>query len=124
MLASESNFVKYNLSKIKNEGIDIHIKEDGQLILKESKFSSSSGFVSSLRLDNIISQILNCSRARAKVSITSRMVKVDHQIIVDPSYQVVEASMISVRKEGRFIFDEVTGLSKKGNYHIVYRKLL
>ncbi len=124
LLASEANFVKYNLSKIKNESIDIHIKEDGRLLLKESEFSSSSGFVSSLRLDNIISQILNCSRSRAKVLITGRMVKVDHQIIVDPSYQVSEASLISVRKEGRFIFDEVTGLSKKGNYHIVYRKLL
>lgn len=124
LLEKDANFVKYNLSKIKNEGIDIHIKEDGKLILKESKFLSSSGFVSSLRLDNIISEILHSSRSKAKLIISSRLVKVNHQVIVDPSYLVDEASLISIRKEGRFIFDEITGLSKKGNYHIEYRKLL
>ena len=33
-----------------------------------------------------------------------------------------ENSLISIRREGRFIFDKVIGKSKKDNYHIEYRK--
>ncbi len=124
VLEEEANFIKYNLSKIKREGIKIEIKEESKLIKEKEDYISSTSFISSVRLDNIVSSLINSSRAKAKILINNRLVKVDHQTITDPSYNLDEGAMISIRREGRFIFDRIKGLSKKGNYHIEYRKLI
>ena len=86
-------------------------------------YDSYNGFVSSLRLDNLLSLFLSTSRTKAKEIVKARLVKVDFQIIDDPSYQVDEGCLISVRRFGRFVFDSIDGYSKKGNYHIIYRKV-
>lgn len=124
VLEEEANFIKYNLNKIKREGINIEIKKDSKLNKEKEDYILSTSFISSLRLDNIVASLVNTSRAKAKTLINNRFVKVDHQIITDPSYNIDEGAMISIRKEGRFIFDRIKGLSKKGNYHIEYRKLV
>ena len=124
VLEEEANFIKYNLSKIKREGIHIEIKEESILNKAKDDYILSTSFISSLRLDNIVSSLVNTSRSKAKNLINNRLVKVDHQTITDPSYNVDEGAMLSIRKEGRFIFDRIKGFSKKGNYHIEYRKLV
>ena len=124
VLEDEANFIKYNLSKIKREGIHIEIKEECKLNKAKEDYISSTSFISSLRLDNMVSSLVNTSRSKAKMLINNRLVKVDHQTITDSSYNVDEGAILSIRKEGRFIFDRIKGLSKKGNYHIEYRKLV
>lgn len=123
VLKEDANFIKYNLTKIKRQGITIYNKKDSKLDIKLADFTSHRGFVSSLRLDNIISEFTNTSRAKAKDIIKAKFVKVNYEIITDSSKLVKERSMISIRRQGRFIFDEITGTSKKGNMHITYRKL-
>ena len=118
-----ANFVEFNLTKIRNENIKILSKESGVLELLEPSYEEHSGFVSSLRIDNIVSLIASTSRTKSKEVIKSGFVKVDFQVIDDPSYQVNENSNISIRRFGRFIFDRIDGFSKKGNYHISYRKV-
>lgn len=124
VLDEDASFIKYNLTKIKRENISVEIKEDNALNLKDLDYLKESGFVASLRLDNIVSLVLNISRTKAKNIINSRLVKVDFQYITDPSFMLKEGSLISIRKEGRFIFDNISGVSKKGNYHIEYRKII
>lgn len=124
VLEEEADFIKYNLSRIKREGIDIEIKEECKLIKAIEDYILSTSFISSLRLDNIVSSLVNTSRSKAKDLINNRLVKVDHQTITDPSHNVDEGAILSIRKEGRSIFDRIKGLSKKGNYHIEYRKLV
>ena len=123
ILKDEASFVKYNLTKIKRQSINIEFKENNTLDIKLDDFTNHSGFVSSLRLDNLISEFINTSRTKAKDLVKAKLVKVNYEIIDDPSKIINENSMISIRREGRFIFDEVTGTSKKGNSHITYRKL-
>ncbi|WP_296141402.1 RNA-binding protein [uncultured Anaerococcus sp.] len=123
ILKDEANFVKYNLTKIKNQSINVEVKNNNELEIKLDDYINYNGFVSSLRLDNIISEFTNTSRSKAKDLIKAKLVKVNYEIIDDPSKLLKENSMISVRREGRFIFDEITGSSKKGNSHITYRKL-
>lgn len=119
----QANFVEFNLTKIKNENIKLKVKEDGKLDLIKLEYEEKAGFVSSLRLDNLLSMFLSISRTKTKELVNSRLVKVDFQVVDEPSYQVFEGSLISVRKFGRFIFDEIDGVSKKENYHIKYRKV-
>lgn len=119
----QASFVEFNLTKIKNESVNLKIKEDAKLDLFKPEYDNLTGFVSSLRLDNLLSLFLSTSRTKAKEFVKARLVKVDFQTIEDPSYKIEEGSLISVRKFGRFIFDGVDGYSKKGNYHIKYRKV-
>ena len=118
-----ADFVEFNLAKIKNESIKIKQKPDAKLELTKATYEEYSGFVSSLRIDNLISLIASTSRSRAKEIVKSGLVKVDFQIIEDPSFQIEENTNISIRRMGRFIFDTIDGYSKKGNYHISYRKV-
>lgn len=122
LLEKDKNFVKYNLSKIKNEGVNLKLKEDNTMPSLEIDYYNNMGFVSSLRIDNILSELINLSRSKAKTMIKRRLVKVDYQTIENPTREIEEGSLISIRYYGRFIFDEIKGLSKKGNYHIKYRK--
>lgn len=122
VLNKDKNFVKFNLSKIKNERVNIDFKKDNILNLAKIDYIENRGFVSSLRLDNIVSEFINLSRSKAKILIQRRLVKVNYQIIDNPSKIIDENSLISIRREGRFIFDKVIGKSKKDNYHIEYRK--
>lgn len=118
-----ANFVEFNLTKIKNETVKIRHKKGASLTIIEPSYEEYSGFVSSLRIDNIVSLIGSTSRTKAKEIVKSGFVKVDYQVIEDPSYQIQESSNISIRRMGRFIFDSIDGFSKKGNYHISYRKV-
>ena len=119
----QASFIEFNLTKIKNESVNLKFKEDAQLDLIVPSYDSYNGFVSSLGLDNLLSLFLSTSRTKAKEIVKARLVKVDFQIIDDPSYQVDEGCLISVRRFGRFVFDSIDGYSKKGNYHIIYRKV-
>lgn len=119
----QASFIEFNLTKIKNESVNLKVKEDAHLDLIVPIYDSYNGFVSSLRLDNLLSLFLSTSRTKAKEIVKDRLVKVDFQIIEDPSYQVDEGCLISVRRFGRFVFDRIDGYSKKGNYNINYRKV-
>lgn len=122
VLNKDKDFVKFNLTKIKNERVSIDFKKDNILSQNKIEYIEKRGFISSLRLDNIVSEFVNLSRSKAKTLIKRRLVKVNFQIIDNPSKIIEENSLISIRKEGRFIFDKVIGKSKKDNYHIEYRK--
>lgn len=119
----QASFVEFNITKIKNGSVNIKVKKDSKLDLIKPKYEDYTGFVSSLRIDNLLSLFLSTSRTKAKEIVKYRLVKVDFQIIEDPSYQVDEGCLISVRRFGRFVFDRIDGYSKKGNYHIKYRKV-
>lgn len=122
ILNKDKDFVKFNLTKIKNERVSLDFKKDNILSKNKIEYIEKRGFISSLRLDNIVSEFVNLSRSKAKTLIKRRLVKVNFQIIDNPSKIIEENSLISIRKEGRFIFDKVIGKSKKDNYHIEYRK--
>ncbi|KWZ99876.1 S4 domain protein [Anaerococcus hydrogenalis] len=122
VLNKDKDFVKFNLTKIKNERVSLDFKKNNILSQNKIEYIEKRGFISSLRLDNIVSEFVNLSRSKAKTLIKRRLVKVNFQIIDNPSKIIEENSLISIRKEGRFIFDKVIGKSKKDNYHIEYRK--
>lgn len=122
VLEEEADFVKYNLTRVKNQSVKVDYKEENILDQAHFDFQKGNGFVSSLRLDSILAEILNLSRKKSKNLIRSKDVKVDYVKEIDPSKELKEGSMISVKGQGRFIFDSIEGMSKKGNYHIHYRK--
>lgn len=122
-----AKFIDLNLNKIKNYNIFINEIDnfiDENLIIPKEKTEEFFGTVSSLRLDSIVSEIINISRSSASDLINRGYVKLNFEQIFKISEEVEENSLISIRGYGRFILSELKGKSKKGRQKIMYEKIL
>lgn len=101
-----SNLTRFSKSKI--EILDLeNIREAKQ---KEEQFEI---IVSSLRLDNIISEILKNSRSEANKIIFSERVFINFEKEIKNSRILKENDVITIRGEGRYKFLEILGETKK-----------
>lgn len=90
----------------------------------EVKYDILETFVSSLRLDLIISERLKLSRKESQDLIIKGFVKVNQKEITNSSHIIKENDIISVKGYGRIKLLEVGGLSKRDKIHVKIGKLL
>lgn len=114
-----TDFVLYNLEKVKNsrvtvEKIALDMVEIPSLSLKEKEI-----IIPSYRLDAIISKCFNISREKSKKLVNSEMVNINHRPNKNPSYELVEGDVISIKKYGKFILNKKIGSTKKNNYRLL-----
>lgn len=108
------DYVLYNLERVARNRVTVKEIGISDIIPVEDEFDIKNISVASLRLDGIIAGVFNLSRQDASKFIGAEYVSVDYEKIDNPSKQVEEKSVISVRKCGKFILDEIGGVSKKG----------
>lgn len=119
-----SDFILYNLEKIKNKNIEIFLHNQTHIIEPEEEYQELKKFLVSLRIDSIISAAFNLSRKESMNIINSESVKLNFEII-DKSYkEVEEGDMISVKGFGRFILHQLKGRSKSGRFICIIRIIL
>lgn len=109
-----TDFILYNLEKIKNKNVKSSIFSTEDIIPPELNYKIRKEFLSSLRLDTIISSVFNLSRKDSLSLINSGDVKVNFEEIDKPSREIEQGDMISVKKLGRFILYKTFGKSKSG----------
>lgn len=119
-----SNFIIYNLEKISNQKIYLSIIKFSEIAIPDPQYREVKKFLTSLRLDLIISNTLNISRNNSLNLIKRNMVKMNHKIINRPSEEVNSKDLISVRGYGRFYLHSVEGKSKKDKYLCIIRILI
>jgi RNA-binding protein YlmH len=73
----------------------------------ETKFEEMSIIVSSLRLDNFVSELARCSRTRAEEIILEQRVFVNSIMVEKASKKINEGDIITIRGKGKFIFSEL-----------------
>lgn len=117
-----ADYIIYNMDRVKNNRVELRYIERKDLQKVEHQFDEKVVSVSSLRLDNVIAGAYNISRQEATKAIQGEYVKVDYERISQTSKTVEEGSLISVRRQGRFILDEVGSISKKGKLRIKIKK--
>ncbi len=88
----------------------------------EVNFEEINGTVSSLRLDCIVSHLLNLSRDASDKLITSSKVMNNSRLITDGAKQVSQGDIISIRGYGKYVIDEVGDRNKKGRIRIYCKK--
>ncbi len=88
----------------------------------ERKFEDIKIITSSLRLDNIISELAKTSRNKAVEILLQERVFVNYENETKNTKQVKEKDVISIRGKGKFILDEIIGNTKKGNFIINVKK--
>lgn len=72
---------------------------------KEDKFTESTIIISSMRIDNVISEIARCSRSKAEELIKQEKVFVNYEEVLKNSQNIDMGDIITVRGVGKFIVD-------------------
>ena len=80
----------------------------------EIQLKQMSLLVQQIRCDAIIAKAFNLSRSQSTQLIKSGLVQVNHQEMTNPSKICELQQVIAVRGYGKFVINEIEGLSKKG----------
>jgi RNA-binding protein YlmH len=115
-----SGFIELNLTKVGKTGITLHTISEDELAEVKTEYNEKSGTVSSLRLDVVVAEVYNLSRAKASPLIQGGRVKLNHKIVDHVSTEMMEGDELSVRGFGRSKLIAIEGTTKKEKWRIRY----
>ncbi len=119
------NFIIDNTIKISNVGVSASIDNNYyNNLLIEDKFSYINGTVSTLRLDCVISFILNCSRSKSSKIIKSRLVFLNSIVCDDLTKILCVNDTVTIRGFGKYILSDVGSRSRKDRLFIIVKKYI
>lgn len=90
----------------------------------ERKYEEHEIITSSLRIDTIVSNIINSSRKIAIDKINNKEVIVNYEVVNKNSYILKENDIFSIRRYGKYKFIGIVKSTKKDNYIIKYLKYI
>ncbi len=117
-------YIKDNLKMVGNKKISLEEVDLSVLDNYERKYEENEIIVSSLRIDNIISGIINTSRKVALDKIKNKEVIVNYEVMVKSSYILKENDIFSIRRYGKYKFVGIIKSTKKNNYIVKYLKYI
>ena len=80
--------------------------------------------ISSLRIDNVISGIINSSRSKTLEKIKNKEVIVNYEVMNKCSYTIKENDIISIKRFGKYKYVGKINETKKNNYVIKFLKYI
>ncbi|WP_139489933.1 RNA-binding protein [Brevibacillus dissolubilis] len=120
IVASEIvGFVNMQVTQIHRIPVQIKEVPFDQILSVERQLREKTVTVASPRVDAVVGEVCNLSRAKALVPIRAGRLKVNFKVVDDPSYQVKEGDMISLQGFGRFEVLEVTGPTRSGRLRMM-----
>ncbi|WP_100373275.1 YlmH family RNA-binding protein [Bacillus sp. FJAT-45037] len=124
IVASEiADFVEMNVTKIGKASVRMEPLPLSEYKSSPATWSDEAATISSLRIDTVLSEIYNLSRAKVRPYIEKGLVKVNWRICDQVDFVVKEGDYISVRGYGRSKIDSLEGRTKKDKVRIRYGKL-
>jgi len=115
-LKSSYDYIQENLKQIKKSKVSLKIVDEEIEIKRE--YVQKTFFISSFRLDKVISSLYGIPRTKVKSIISSGFVKVNHKVVEEGSFLCNNNDIISVRKHGRVKLVDEMKQTKQGN-HVV-----
>ena len=106
---------RFRKSKISIEAIENVHK-------KETEFIEFTIIVSSIRLDNFVSELARCSRTRTKELIEQGIVLLNYVPEMKDARKLNIGDVITIRGKGKFIFDGIEGETKSGRNIVKIKK--
>ena len=101
---------------------EITVENINDLTCIEIEFENINIIVSSIRLDNFVSELAKCSRGNASDIITEGRVFVNSINEFKDSKKINVGDLITIRGKGKFIFDGIEKETKSGRYLLNMRK--
>lgn len=117
-------YIKDNLKMVGNKKVSLEEVDLSVLGNYERKYEEKEMIISSLRVDNIISGIINTSRKIALDKIKNKEVVVNYDVMNKNSYILKENDIFSIRRYGKYKFVGIVKSTKKNNYIVKYLKYI
>lgn len=117
-------YIKDNLKMVGNKKVSLEEVNLSVLDNYERKYEEKEIIVSSLRIDNIISGIINTSRKVALDKIKNKEVVVNYGVMNKNSYILKESDIFSIRRYGKYKFVGIVKSTKKNNFIVRYLKYI
>jgi RNA-binding protein YlmH len=112
------DYVLANFQSVGKAKVQLKTLAEEDVIKQIKNMEESFVTVSSMRLDTVISEAFHLSRSKVKPTIVSGNVKVNWKLVDDPSFQLREGDVLSMRGHGRCEIVEVQGITKKGKHRV------
>lgn len=122
ILSSIDNYIKSNLTSIKNSKVDLIEKNPYYLKDYKQEYEEFNIIVPSIRVDVIVSKIINSSRSNALEKIKNGDIYLNYELLTKPTYILKENDIFSIRKYGKYKFLGEINKTKKGSLVIKYLK--
>lgn len=122
ILSSIDNYIKSNLTSIKNSKVDLIEKNPYYLKDYKQEYEECIIIVPSIRVDVIVSKIINSSRSNALEKIKNCDIYLNYELLTKPTYMLKENDIFSIRKYGKYKFLGEINRTKKGSLVIKYLK--
>ena len=107
------DYLYENLKMIGRDGIRISIATNENIACITRKFEIIGGTAASLRLDAIISEVLNLSRDKSQTMINSGLVTVNHEETTDKSRMLELDDVFTVKGFGKFVLSSIGEKNRK-----------
>lgn len=117
-------YIKDNLKMVGSKKVSLEEVDLSVLDNYERNYEEQEIIVSSLRIDNIISGIINTSRKVALDKIKNKEVVVNYDVMNKNSYILKENDIFSIRRYGKYKFVGIVKSTKKNNFIVRYLKYI
>lgn len=101
ILSSIDNYIKSNLTSIKNSKVDLIERNPYYLKDYKQEYEECIIIVPSIRVDVIVSKIINSSRSNALEKIKNGDIYLNYELLTKPTYMLKENDIFSIRKYGK-----------------------
>jgi RNA-binding protein YlmH len=115
----ENNFNKISRYNITIERCDLKLLENYTRNYEEIEV-----IVSSLRIDTVISRLLNINRNKIKDLIKDKSIMLNYELLKNNSYVVKEDDICSIRRYGKFKYINIIKNTKSNHYIIKVLKYI
>jgi len=113
ILSELKEFIMNNLKQISNYKVKLKEHDVTYLNNYKRKYEVLFLIVSSLRIDNILTRILNTSRQEVNNIIKNKNVILNYQILTKSSYILKQNDVFSIRKYGKYKYIQIVKTTKK-----------
>mgnify|MGYP001163051813 FL=1 len=117
-----ADFLTLHLQKVHRVPVTVETLPPDRLRPAEVRMELRRITVASMRLDGILSDVVQVSRAKIVPPIQAGRCKVNWKTEQDPSALLKEGDVVSLRGFGRFRIMETEGVSKSGRIRVVIGK--
>ncbi len=109
------NFFEMEFTKIRNANITLEEKDISILENYQPSFEVIKIITSSLRIDSVIAKVIHTNRDSIKDLIKDKKIVYNNELLKSGTKNLQEKDTFSIRKIGKFRFEEIEGTTKSQN---------
>lgn len=121
VLENIADFIVSQITKIGNTGVSVRVCEP-KVLPKTGELKDFTATVASLRIDCVVSALIGKGRKESAELIEKDAVAINSVIVRKLTHSVRSGDTVSVRKYGKFIISDTSGVSKKGRIILNWQK--